>query len=123
MGFSRSNLPNLLRAYLFLGSFVLVAGAFAYSYSWVRKVNAESRAISQLLARFVAASALEATGNPELKEIFGEIIKPSDLPLVLTDAAGRPFVWSNIGIDPRAIDVDVISRWNPRETPPPPGPR
>jgi hypothetical protein len=119
MPISRSNLPNLLRAYLFLGSFVLVAGAFAYSYSWVRKVNEESRAISQLLARFVAASALEATGNPELKEIFGDIIRPSDLPLILTDAAGRPFVWSNIGIDPHAIDIDVISRWNPREAPPP----
>jgi hypothetical protein len=119
MGFSRSNLPNLLRAYLFLGSFVLVAAAFAYSYSWVRKVNAESRAISLLLARFVAASALEATGNPELKEIFGEIIRPSDLPLILTDQAGRPFVWNNIGIDPHAIAVDVISRWNPREAPPP----
>jgi signal transduction histidine kinase len=98
---------------------VLVAVAFAYSYSWVRKVNAESRAISQLLARFVASSALQATGNPELKEIFSEIIRPSDLPLVLTDRAGRPFVWSNIGVDPHAIDIEVISRWNPGEEPPP----
>jgi len=116
---SRSNLSTLLRAYLFLGSFLLVAAAFVYSYSWVRKVNQESQAVSQLLARFVAASALEATTNPELKEIFEDVIKPSDLPLILTDRAGRPFVWTNIGVDPTAVDVETISRWNPSEEAPP----
>ena len=119
MPVSRSNLSTLLRAYLFLGSFLLVAAAFVYSYSWVRKVNQESQAVSQLLARFVAASALEATTNPELKEIFEEVIKPSDLPLILTDRAGRPFVWTNIGVDPTAVDVETISRWNPSEEAPP----
>jgi two-component system, NtrC family, sensor histidine kinase KinB len=116
---ARSNLPRLLRAYLFLGSFVLVAAAFAYSYSWVRKVNQESQAISQLLARFIAVSALQATENPDLREIFTNVIRPSDLPLVLTDRAGRPFVWSNIGVDPGAIGVDTISQWDP-STPPRP---
>jgi len=110
MPFSRSSLPMLLRAYLFLGSFVLIAAAFAYSYSWVRKVNQESQAVSQLLARFVAVSALQATVNPELRSIFSEVIKPSDLPIVLTDRAGRPVVWKNIGIDPDAIDTETISQ-------------
>jgi hypothetical protein len=119
MAISKSNLPTLLRAYLFLGSFVLVSIAFAYSYSWVRKVNQESAAVSQLLARFVASSALEATDNPELREIFSEVIKPSDLPLILTDRAGRPFVWSGIGIDPHAIEIDAISCWMPGDDPPP----
>lgn len=119
MPFSRSSLPTLLRAYLFLGSFVLIAVAFAYSYSWVRKVNRESQAVSQLLARFVAASALEATGNPELRTLFSEVIRPSDLPIVLTDRAGRPFVWHNIGIDPDAIDIETISQWNASKEPPP----
>ncbi|MFH1143841.1 MAG: HAMP domain-containing sensor histidine kinase [Candidatus Eisenbacteria bacterium] len=119
MAFSRSNLPTLLRAYLFLGSFLLISGAFAYSYNWVRKVNQESQAVSRLLARFVAVSALEATANPELRTIFSEVIKPSDLPLVLTDRAGRPFVWNNVGVDPDAIDIGTISQWNPNDEPPP----
>jgi two-component system, NtrC family, sensor histidine kinase KinB len=119
MAVARSNLPRLLRAYLFLGSFVLVAAAFAYSYSWVRKVNQESQAISQLLARFIAVSALQATENPDLREIFTNVIRPSDLPLVLTDRAGRPFVWANIGVDPGAIDVSTISQWD-MSTPPRP---
>jgi len=119
MAISRSGMPTLLRAYLFLGSFVLVAIAFAYSYSWVRKVNQESATVSQLLARFVAMSALPATGDPQLREIFNEVIKPSDLPIVLTDRAGRPFVWHNIGIDPHAIEIDVISQWNTEQEPPP----
>jgi NtrC-family two-component system sensor histidine kinase KinB len=119
MAVARSNLPRLLRAYLFLGSFVLVAAAFAYSYSWVRKVNQESQAISQLLARFIAVSALQATENPDLRQIFTDVIRPSDLPLVLTDRARRPFVWSNIGVDPQAIDVETISQWDPTKPAPP----
>ncbi|MBM3318288.1 MAG: hypothetical protein FJY75_10610, partial [Candidatus Eisenbacteria bacterium] len=119
MAASRANLPRLLRAYLFLGSFVLVAAAFAYSYSWVRKVNQESQAISQLLARFVAVSALQATWNPDLREIFTSVIRPSDLPLVLTDRAGRPFVWVNIGVPPEAVGIEEISQWDPSKPPPP----
>jgi len=119
MPISRSSLPMLLRAYLFLGSFFLVAAAFAYSYTWVRKVNQESQAVSQLLARFVAVSALQAAANPELRTMFSEVIKPSDLPLILTDRAGRPFVWNNIGVDPDALDIDTISRWSPGDEPPP----
>jgi len=119
MPWSRSSLSSLLRAYLFLGSFVLIAAAFAYSYDWVRKVNQESQAVSQILARFVAASALEATADPQLRSIFAEVVTPSDLPLILTDRAGRPFVWHNIGVDPDAIDVETISQWNPSEEPPP----
>ena len=113
MSVSRSNLSTLLRAYLFLGSFVLVAAAFVYSYSWVRKVNQESQAVGQLLARFVASVALEATANPEMQELFDEIIKPSDLPLIMTDRAGRPFVWRNIGISKDAVDIETISQWDP----------
>lgn len=119
MAVSRANLPRLLRAYLFLGSFILVAAAFAYSYSWVRKVNQESQAISQLLARFVAVSALQATENPDVREIFTNVVKPSDLPLVLTDRAGRPFVWVNIDIDPGAVGVEEISQWDPSKPAPP----
>ncbi len=120
MSVSQSRMPTLLRAYLFLGSFLLVAAAFVYSYSWVRKVNQESQAVSQLLARFVASSALVATENQELKEIFSEVIKPSDLPLILTDRVGRPFVWTNIGIDRSAISIEEISRWDPQADEPPP---
>jgi two-component system, NtrC family, sensor histidine kinase KinB len=121
MSVSRSNMSTLLRAYLFLGSFVLVAAAFVYSYSWVRKVNQESQAVSRLLARFVALTALEAPENPEIKELFAEVIQPSDLPLILTEPAGRPMVWHNVGIDRNAIDIETISSWVPGgKTPAPP---
>ncbi len=120
MAVSRSNLSTLLRGYLFLGSFVLVAAAFVYSYSWVRKVNAESQAVSQLLARFVATTALEATDRPELREIFTTVIRPSDLPLIMTDRIGRPFVWQNINVDAGVIGTDEISDWNPTADEPPP---
>ena len=119
MSVSRSNLSTLLRAYLFLGSFVLVAVAFVYSYSWVRKVNQESQAVGQLLARFVPSVAHEATAHPEIQELFDEIIKPSDLPLILTDRIGRPFVWRNIGIPKDAVDIETISQWDPHSSGPP----
>ena len=96
----RSNMSTVLRAYLFLGSFILVAGAFVYSYSWVRKVNQESQTVSHLLARFVAASAVEATDNPEIKNLFTEVIRTRALKLILTDLIGRPFVLTEEELDP-----------------------
>jgi hypothetical protein len=92
MALSRGNLPGLLRAYLFFGTFILVGITFLYTSSWIQRIKSESRTISQLLAQFSALATFEAIESEEMRHIFEEVIKPSDLPLILTDTEGRPFV-------------------------------
>ncbi|MBD3335770.1 MAG: two-component sensor histidine kinase [Candidatus Eisenbacteria bacterium] len=120
MALSRSNLPGLLKAYLFFGSFVLIAISFFYTSSWIGKIRDESQAISQLLARFAALTTFQAIESEELRAIFEEVIKPSDLPLILTDTDGRPFVWRNIDVPTEGIEIATVAGIDPEN--PPPGP-
>jgi hypothetical protein len=120
MPVSRSRLPGLLKGYLFLGSFLLVVLTFLFTSSWIQRVREESRTLSQLLARFAALATLQAIEEEGLRELFEEVIKPSDLPLILTDPEGRPFVWRRIGVPSKGIEVEEIARMDPKN--PPEGP-
>lgn len=118
MALSRGNLPGLLRAYLFFGTFILVGLTFLYTSSWIQRIKGESRTISQLLAQFSALTTFQAIESEELRTIFEEIIKPSELPLILTDTEGRPFVWKNVGVSSQGIDVATVARIDPENPPP-----
>lgn len=120
MALSRSNLSGLLRAWLFLGGFLLVGVAVIYTYNLTHRLNEQSRALSELFAEFCAVTTFSAIESPELQDVFGRVIKPSNFPMVLTDPEGRPFVWRGIDIDPDAIDIETIAEIDPDN--PPPGP-
>jgi hypothetical protein len=120
MALSRSNMPCLLKAYLFFGTFIVVGLTFLYTSSWIQRMKDESRTISGLLAQFSALTTFQAIESQELRKVFDEIIKPSDLPLILTDTEGRPFVWKNVEIPSEGIDIGAIARIDPND--PPKGP-
>lgn len=122
MGPSRSNLPLLLRAYLFLGAVLLVIVGVIYSTSRITRLNKQSEAVATLFARFCALSTFSALDNPDVREIFREVVrevKPQDFPIILTDAEGRPFVWK-LPVQVDSVDVNEIARMDPKK--PPPGP-
>lgn len=120
MAVSRSNLPGLLRAYLFLGGFILVGAGVVYTYNLIKRLNEQSRALSELFAEFCAVTTFSAIESPELRGVFERVIKPANFPMVLTDRDGRPFVWRGIDIGPDSTDIATIARMDPRN--PPPGP-
>ena len=120
MVLSRSNLPGLLRAYLFLGAFLLIGVAVIYSYNLTRRVNEQSRALSELFAEFCAVTTFSAIESPDLQDVFERVIKPANFPMVLTDPDGRPFVWRGIDVDSKSIDISMIAEIDPSN--PPPGP-
>jgi two-component system, NtrC family, sensor histidine kinase KinB len=93
MGTSRSRLPMLLKAYLFLGTVLLVGIGIVYTTSLINRLNRQSQALSHLFARFCAVATLPATDNPEMRQIFLDVVKPADFPMVLTDEQGIPRVW------------------------------
>jgi NtrC-family two-component system sensor histidine kinase KinB len=120
MGLSRSNLPGLLRAYLFLGGFILFGGMMVYTYHLIHRVNGQSRALSELFAEFCGVTTFQAIESPELAEVFERVIKPANFPMVLTDREGRPFVWRGIDVPADSVDVNVVANMDPKN--PPPGP-
>lgn len=122
MAMPRSNLPTLLRAYIFFGTILLVVIGVVYSASRITRLNKQSEAVATLFARFCALATFSALDNPDVRGIFREVVRnvrPEDFPIILTDADGRPFVWKlPVAID--SVDFEVIARMDP--TAPPEGP-
>ena len=120
MALSRSNLPAVLRAYLFLGGFILVAITVVASVEWTRRVKTDARNVSELFAEFCAVTTFSAIETPELQEVFERVIKPADFPMILTDREGRPFVWRGVDVEDDTLDVATLAAVDPKN--PPPGP-
>ncbi|MBM3286896.1 MAG: HAMP domain-containing histidine kinase [Candidatus Eisenbacteria bacterium] len=118
---TRSNLPGLLRAYLFLGGFILIGAAAVYTAHLIHRLNEQSRALSELFAEFCAITTFPAMESPELREVFERVIKPANFPMILTDREGRPFVWRGVDVQyADTIDVRTVASIDPKN--PPPGP-
>ncbi|MBD3161328.1 MAG: two-component sensor histidine kinase [Candidatus Eisenbacteria bacterium] len=120
MALSRSNLPAILRAYLFLGGFILVAITVIVSVEWTRRVKSDARNVSELFAEFCAVTTFSAIETPELRDVFDRVIKPANFPMILTDREGRPFVWRGIENVSDTLDVSTLAAVDPED--PPPGP-
>lgn len=94
MRMSRATLPQILRAYLFFGTLILVGIFSVYTTSLINRLNRQSQTLSYLFARFSAVATLTAIDNPDVRQIFEDVVKPGiDFPLVLTDERGTPRVW------------------------------
>ncbi len=120
MALSRTRLPLLLRAYLFFGTVVLVGIGIVYTTSLINRLNQQSLALSELFARFCAVATLPATDNPEVRQIFEDVVKPADFPMVLTDEKGQPRVWKlPVKVDPNdeVRLKEIIRRFDERHTP------
>ncbi|MDM7913913.1 MAG: sensor histidine kinase [Candidatus Eisenbacteria bacterium] len=118
MALSRTNLPALLRAYLFLGGLILVAAASVYTYNLIHRLNEQSKALSELFAEFCAVTTFPAMQSPELRDVFNRVIKPANFPMILTDREGRPFVWRGIDVGPDTLGIAAIADVDVKNPPP-----
>ena len=100
--------PQLLKAYLFLGSSVLVIAVFLFTYQMVTALSREVATTSRVLARFCAQASFPAVQDPGLNQILKELIAGIDFPMVITDNAGIPRAWRGVGIDPSLVDSTSI---------------
>jgi len=108
--------PQALRAYLFLGSSVLVVAVFLFTNQMVRRLSEEVATTSRVLARFCAQGSYPATRDPRLQEIFTDVVSHIDFPIVITDNQGTPRAWRKVGIDPAlvpAASIDSLDRGQP----------
>jgi len=115
---SRTRLPLLLRAYLFFGTVILIGAGVVYTTSQIERLRSQSQAYSRLFARFCAQTTLAATDDPALRQIFQEVIKPADFPMVLTDDQGVPRVWK-LPVDSLGQDElrEIVARFDRHNTP------
>ncbi|MCK4236013.1 MAG: hypothetical protein KAX38_02765, partial [Candidatus Krumholzibacteria bacterium] len=111
------NLPFLLKVYFILGSIVLVMLALYYNGTLMERMRTRSESTTRLFSRFIAIELSEVKDKKKY-DFISEILDDINLPSVLTDAAGRPVVWSRIGIQQldkmgRLLDFDPAAPNDP----------
>ncbi|HYM81768.1 MAG TPA: HAMP domain-containing sensor histidine kinase [Candidatus Limnocylindria bacterium] len=112
----RLELPQLLRAYVFVGSSILVAGLFLFTHQMVSRLSLEVTTTSRVLARFCAQGSFPATRDPRLHQLLSEVVASIDFPLVISDTKGLPRAWRGVGVDPAlvpAASIDSLDRGMP----------
>lgn len=112
------NLSFLLKLYFIVGGVILVLFALFYNSILIEKMHEQSVSTTRLFSRFIAIE-LRSVKDKERQKFIREIRSAIDIPFVLTDAEGRPIVWSRIGIPhlseneySRILDFDPS---NPRD--------
>jgi two-component system, NtrC family, sensor histidine kinase KinB len=98
------------RVWFFLAVLVLMLVLVAHSNTMIRRLNAETRARCDVLARFFAVATFQAVEDPSVRPIFKDVVRSIDFPVVLTDPNGIPRAWKEIGIPPDAIADSVLER-------------
>lgn len=114
--------PNLLRSYLLVGSLVLAGFALFYTNRVLTRLNQQTTMLSSVMARLLAfgTSQPQVFRDSLLKEAYGEIQRPINFPLIITDADGIPRAWKNVPgvVEARAVPDSVLEGVNLRNPPP-----
>jgi len=107
---------ELLKSALFVGSGMLVVGVFLFTQQMITRLSDEVATTSRVLARFCAQASFPAVRDPEIQQLFSEVIAHVDFPIVITDNAGTPRAWRDVGVDPGlvpAASIDSVSLHKP----------
>ncbi len=98
------------KVYLFLAVIVLMVALVVHSNTIIARLNAETRARCDILARFFAIATFQAADDPVVRPIFREVVRSINFPIVLTDIQGIPRAWKEIGVPADAIPDSVLDR-------------
>lgn len=92
------NFPFLLKVYFIAGSVILVSFALVYNNGLIKKMSAQSARTTHQYVRFIALQSDRLDEESSLAFIR-ETLRGLNAPFIITDAAGRPMIWSpQIGI-------------------------
>lgn len=104
----RGALTQAVQGAVFVGSVLLVAGVFVFTHQIIQRLTHEVETTSRVLTRFLAQASFPATHDPELQQLFSEVIGGIDFPVVITDNLGRPRAWREVGVDPALVPAASI---------------
>lgn len=97
-----------LKGYLFLGVAVLILAMLIYSNHLIARMRDNSEATSRLFSRYMANVIFEVTDDGRLADLR-EVIRETDLPIIITVLDGRPILWNHVPVSERTKeDLDLL---------------
>jgi NtrC-family two-component system sensor histidine kinase KinB len=114
----KGNTRFWLKSYLFIGAVILILAAFLYSNHVIRRMQEQSQATTRLFSRFIAEVVLQA-GDSGKRAVLQDVLQEIQLPVILTDAEGRPIAWHRVGIPaPADEEFEKLLAVDPANPPP-----
>ncbi len=106
-----------LKGYLFFGVAVLVVAMLLYSNHLIARIRENSEATSRLFSRYMANVIFEVSDDGRLSDIH-EVVRESDLPIIITVLDGVPILWNNVPVEDRTReDFDLLESIDVRNPP------
>jgi signal transduction histidine kinase len=97
----------LMRIRPFTGRYVLLLICIAafiwyaqYSRTIIMQLQEEALTVTQTYAELIRTAITERMNNEEMNVIFEEIIRKSNIPVIITDTTGTPLMWRNVVVGP-----------------------
>jgi hypothetical protein len=115
----RGNLRFWLKGYLFVGVALLTLLVLLYTNRVIKRMEEQSAATTRLFSRFIAEVVLQVEESGK-RDMLREVLSEINLPLIVTDVEGRPFVWHRVGV-PEAADDEFGQLFSVDPKNPPPG--
>lgn len=93
----KGNIRFWLKSYLFFGVAILFLAALLYSNRVIQRMEEQSEATTRLFSRFIAGVVLQVQDTGK-RTILQEVLQEIKLPIIFSDADGRPLAWHRVGI-------------------------
>jgi signal transduction histidine kinase len=97
----------LMRIRPFTGRYVLLLICIAafiwyaqYSRTIIMQLQDEALSVTQTYAELIRTAITERMNNEEMNVIFEEIIRKSNIPVIITDTSWTPLMWRNVVVGP-----------------------
>ncbi|NIM20397.1 MAG: two-component sensor histidine kinase [Candidatus Latescibacteria bacterium] len=114
----RGNIRLWLKGYLFIGVAVLILAVLFYSNHIISRMEEQSEATTRLFSRFIADVVLQVQDVGK-RELLQEVLREIKLPIIFSDADGRPLAWHRVGIpEPSDEEFATLLSIDPKDPPP-----
>lgn len=109
--------PGFIRNTLFLGMVTLSLASLLFTSRLTSRLEGQTATLTDLVARFAAASTLAASQDEAVQLLFRDTIARVSFPIIVTDHRGVPLTCKEIGISPDDITYELFTTTDPINPP------
>jgi hypothetical protein len=109
--------PALVRNALFLGMVTLSLASLLFTSRITKRLEDQTATLTDLVARFAAASTLPASQDEEVQRVFRGFVDRVSFPIIVTDRRGVPLTCKGIDISPDEITYALFTTTDPHNPP------
>jgi two-component system, NtrC family, sensor histidine kinase KinB len=109
--------PAFIRNALFLGMVALSLASLLFTSGITSRLERQTAAFTDLVARFAAASTLPASQDDEVQRVFRGFLDRVNFPIIVTDRRGVPLTCKGVDVSADDITYELFTTTDPANPP------